>query len=382
MSSNTLIALKEAGQSPWLDNLSRDLIESGKLKRMVDEQGLCGVTSNPSIFQQALAGSKAYDRALEDLLNKGLRDTRQLFFALALEDIAAAADILLPVYNNSGGNDGFLSLEVSPDLAYDTDATIEEALRLFQSLARKNVMIKVPATLPGLSAIESLIAAGVNINVTLLFSVPRYQQVMEAYLKGLEQRLEQGKSIKDIASVASFFVSRVDVMIDALLKQKIGVAAGEEKENQLAELFGQAAVANARLANQAFEQIFQGRRFKELEKHGARIQRLLWGSTSTKNPDYSDIKYVQELIGPNTVNTMPEETMLAFADHGEVKETICQDVDKADKLFTDLKRLDIDINVMTDRLEKEGVDKFSKSFTDLLGGIADKRDRLLQTRAE
>ena len=382
MSSNTLIALKEAGQSPWLDNLSRDLIESGKLKRMVDEQGLCGVTSNPSIFQQALAGSKAYDRALEDLLNKGLRDTRQLFFALALEDIAAAADILLPVYNNSGGNDGFLSLEVSPDLAYDTDATIEEALRLFQSLARKNVMIKVPATLPGLSAIESLIAAGVNINVTLLFSVPRYQQVMEAYLKGLEQRLEQGKSIKDIASVASFFVSRVDVMIDALLKQKIGAAAGEEKENQLAELFGQAAVANARLANQAFEQIFQGRRFKELEKHGARIQRLLWGSTSTKNPDYSDIKYVQELIGPNTVNTMPEETMLAFADHGEVKETIRQDVDKADKLFTDLKRLDIDINVVTDRLEKEGVDKFSKSFTDLLGGIADKRDRLLQTRAE
>ena len=382
MSSNTLIALKEAGQSPWLDNLSRDLIESGKLKRMVEEQGLCGVTSNPSIFQQALAGSKAYDRALEDLLNKGLRDTRQLFFALALEDIAAAADILLPVYNNSGGNDGFLSLEVSPDLAYDTDATIEEALRLFQSLARKNVMIKVPATLPGLSAIESLIAAGVNINVTLLFSVPRYQQVMEAYLKGLEQRLEQGKSIKDIASVASFFVSRVDVMIDALLKQKIGAAAGEEKENQLAELFGQAAVANARLANQVFEQIFQGRRFKELEKHGARIQRLLWGSTSTKNPDYSDIKYVQELIGPNTVNTMPEETMLAFADHGEVKETIRQDVDKADKLFTDLKRLDIDINVMTDRLEKEGVDKFSKSFTDLLGGIADKRDRLLQTRAE
>ena len=382
MSSNTLIALKEAGQSPWLDNLSRDLIESGKLKRMVDEQGLCGVTSNPSIFQQALAGSKAYDRALEDLLNKGLRDTRQLFFALALEDIAAAADILLPVYNNSGGNDGFLSLEVSPDLAYDTDATIEEALRLFQSLARKNVMIKVPATLPGLSAIESLIAAGVNINVTLLFSVSRYQQVMEAYLKGLEQRLEQGKSIKDIASVASFFVSRVDVMIDALLKQKIGAAAGEEKKNQLAELFGQAAVANARLANQAFEQIFQGRRFKELEKHGARIQRLLWGSTSTKNPDYSDIKYVQELIGPNTVNTMPEETMLAFADHGEVKETIRQDVDKADKLFTDLKRLDIDINVVTDRLEKEGVDKFSKSFTDLLGGIADKRDRLLQTRAE
>lgn len=380
MASNTLIALKEAGQSPWLDNLSRDLIESGKLKHMVESEGLCGVTSNPSIFQQALAGSRSYDQALEELLNKGLRDTRQLFFALALEDIAAAADILLPVYKNSGGNDGFLSLEVSPDLAYDTEATIEEALRLFHSLARKNVMIKVPATIPGLSAIKTLIASGVNINVTLLFSVPRYQQVMEAYLKGLEQRLDQGKSIKDIASVASFFVSRVDVMIDALLKQKIEAAAGEEKKEQLAELLGQAAVANARLANQVFEQVFQDRRFKELEKRGARIQRLLWGSTSTKNPDYSDIKYVQELIGPNTVNTMPEETMLAFADHGEVKETIRHGVDKADKLFTGLKRLDIDINVVTDRLEKEGVDKFSDAFTDLLQGIADKRDRFLQDR--
>lgn len=380
MSKNTLIGLNEEGQSPWLDNLSRDLIESGKLKRMVEQEGLRGITSNPSIFQQALADSAAYDSSLQELLNKGLRDARQLFFALALDDIAAAADILRPVYREAGGGDGFLSLEVSPDLAYDTDATVEEAIRLFQSLARDNVMIKVPATIPGLAAIERLTAAGVNVNVTLLFSVPRYQQVMEAYLKGLEQRLDKGLPVDRIASVASFFVSRVDVMIDRMLKQKSAEAESSSEKERLGLLRGQAAVANARLAYQRFEQVFSSHRFVGLRKRGARVQRLLWGSTSTKNPDYSDIKYVQELIGRDTVNTMPEETMLAFRDHGVVRETIHDDLDRAGELFDDLAAAGIDINVVTDRLEKEGVDKFVDAFTDLLRGISEKRDRLVQER--
>jgi transaldolase len=381
MARHPLIALKEAGQSPWLDYLSRDLIISGKLQRMIDEDGLCGVTSNPSIFQQALARSAAYDRPLEDLLNKGLRDSRQLFFALALDDIAAAADILLPVYRAAGGGDGFVSLEVSPDLAYDTEATIEEALRLFRSLARDNVMIKVPATIPGLAAIETLTAAGVNVNVTLLFSVPRYRQVAEAYLKGLEQRLKSGRPVDTIASVASFFVSRVDTMIDPLLEEKIKAAGSPAERERLGQLRGQAAVANARLAYQVFGRVFAGDRFSALRQKGARVQRLLWGSTSTKNPDYSDIKYVGELIGRDTVNTMPEETMMAFRDHGEVRETIGDDPEKTLPLFEELAARDIDIHVVTDRLEKEGVDKFADSFNELLRGIVEKCDGFLRERA-
>jgi transaldolase len=380
MARHPLIALKEAGQSPWLDYLSRDLITSGKLQRMIDEDGLCGVTSNPSIFQQALARSAAYDRPLEDLLNKGLRDSRQLFFALALDDIAAAADILLPVYRAAGGGDGFVSLEVSPDLAYDTEATIEEALRLFRSLARDNVMIKVPATIPGLAAIETLTAAGVNVNVTLLFSVARYRQVIEAYLKGLERRLAAGGPVNKIASVASFFVSRVDVMIDPLLECKGETTGSAPDKERLRDLRGRAAVANARLAYQVFAESFAGNRFHALRQQGARVQRLLWGSTGTKNPAYSDIKYVQELIGADTVNTMPEETMTAFADHGKVRESIGDDLPRARALFEELAGHGIDIQVVTDRLEKEGVDKFADSFSELLQGINEKRDRFLRER--
>jgi transaldolase len=380
MPKHPLIALKEAGQSPWLDYLSRDLINSGKLQRLIEEDGLCGVTSNPSIFQQALAGSRAYDEPLKELLDKGLRDPRQLFFALALEDIAAAAGVLRPVYEQAGGGDGFVSLEVSPDLAYDTEATIEEAIRLFRSLARENVMIKVPATIPGLAAIERLTAAGVNVNVTLLFSVARYRQVMEAYLKGLEQRMASERPVDKIASVASFFVSRVDVMIDPLLERKCEAAGSAPEKDRLRALRGRAAVANARLAYRIFAETFASSRFHALRQQGARVQRLLWGSTGTKNPDYSDIKYVQELIGPDTVNTMPEETMKAFADHGKVRETIRDDLQEAQSLFGELAACGIDIQVVTDRLEKEGVDKFVDSFSELLQGIKEKRDRFLRER--
>lgn len=378
MAEHPLIALREAGQSPWLDYLSRDLIASGKLQRMIEEDGLCGVTSNPTIFQQALAGSGGYDQPLRDLLSMGLRDPRQLFFALALEDIAAAADLLRPVYDRAGGGDGFVSLEVSPDLAYDTEGTIEEAIRLFRSLARDNVMIKVPATIPGLAAIERLTAAGVNVNVTLLFSVARYRQVMDAYLDGLEQRLDQGRPVERIASVASFFVSRVDVMVDRLLERRGTPSATAVEKQRFDRLRGRAAVANARLAWEAFDRVFASDRFAALRQQGARVQRLLWGSTGTKNPAYSDIKYVQELIGRDTVNTMPEQTLLAFKDHGRVRETIRDDLDRARSLAVDLAACDIDLQVVTDRLEKEGVDKFAASFDDLLQGICEKRDRFLR----
>jgi transaldolase len=368
--------LRNAGQSPWLDNLSRELIASGQLQRMVDD-GLCGVTSNPSIFQQALAEGERYDQPLRQLLARGLRDPRQLFFALGLEDIAAAADILRPVWEREKGGDGFVSLEVSPDLAFDSAATIEEATRLFASLGRQNVMIKVPATLPGLTAIERLTALGVNVNVTLLFSVPRYRQVLDAYMAGLEARQAAGQPLQGLASVASFFVSRVDVMIDKLLDGMLQ-GAGAEAREQLQRLRGRAAVANARLAYRAFSEVCAAPRFQALQRHGARVQRLLWGSTSTKDPQYSDIKYVQELIGRDTVNTMPEKTLRAFADHGNVKETIGEDLDKAEPLFAALADLGIDRQVVTDRLEVEGVRKFADAFTALLAGLAAKCDRFLQ----
>ncbi|MCG6962771.1 MAG: transaldolase [Acidobacteria bacterium] len=371
-----LAELREAGQSPWLDNLSRELIASGRLQRLV-EDGLCGVTSNPSIFQHALAKGDRYDEALKGLLARGLRNSRQLFFALALEDIAAAADVLRPVWERTDGGDGFISLEVGPELAFDSAATIEEATRLFESLNRRNVMIKVPGTLPGLTAIEKLIAAGVNVNVTLLFSVARYRQVMEAYLGGLEARLAAGQPIKDVASVASFFVSRVDVLVDKLLDQRLE-DAGSGLSEKLRALRGRAAVANARLAYQAFREVVSGSRFQSLERHGARVQRLLWGSTSTKDPSYSDIKYVQELIGRDTVNTMPEDTLVAFADHGAVRETITEDLDQAGPLFAELAELGIDLQVVTDRLEVEGVQKFADAFDQLLAGLAAKRDLFMR----
>lgn len=371
-----LIELRQAGQSPWLDNLSREMLASGHLARLI-EAGLCGVTSNPAIFHKALSAGDRYDAPLRHMLGRGLRDPRTLFFALALEDIAAAADLLRPVYDRYAGNDGFVSLEVSPDLAFDSEATIAEASRLFASLNRPNVMIKVPATLPGLVAIERLTAAGVNVNITLLFSVSRYRQVMDAYLSGLEARRAAGKPLESIASVASFFVSRVDVMVDELLDRRRETAKGADRE-RLENLRGRAAVANARLAYRAFREVFEGARFRDLQAAGARVQRLLWGSTSTKDPAYSDIKYVQELIGQETVNTMPEETLRAFADHGEVRETIGENLAAAEALFDELAAIGIDRQVITDRLEMEGVDKFIEPFDELLAGLTEKRDGFLE----
>jgi len=373
MNKNPLIGLKELGQSVWLDNLSRKLIKSGELKRLIDEEGLTGITSNPTIFQKAITGSADYDASLRKMLDQGIRDEKELFLGLTIEDVSNAADLLLPVCQSTKGLDGFVSIEVSPNLAYDTEATLAEARRLFSTIAKKNILVKVPATREGLPAIEQLTSEGVNVNITLLFSVKRYEEVTEAYLRGLERRLSQGQSIHETTSVASFFVSRVDTLTDKLLDARISSAASKTQKDKISALLGKAAVANAKIAYQRYKEIFAGKRFRAVKEKGGRIQRLLWGSSGTKNPKYSDIKYVQELIGPDSINTMPETTMMAFKDHGQAKITINDALEEAERLFPELKSIGIDIDEVTEQLEREGVQLFSESFFSLLKEIAKKR---------
>jgi transaldolase len=377
MNKNPLIGLKELGQSVWLDNLSRKLIKLGELKRLTDEEGLTGITSNPTIFQKAITGSADYDISLRKMLDQGIRDEKELFLGLTIEDVSNAADLLLPVYQFTKGLDGFVSIEVSPNLAYDTEATLAEARRLFSTIAKKNILVKVPATKQGLPAIEQLTSEGVNVNITLLFSVKRYEEVAEAYLRGLERRLSQGQSIHEISSVASFFVSRVDTLTDKLLEARISSAASKAEKDNISSFLGKTAVANAKIAYKRYKEIFSGRRFSAVKEKGGRIQRLLWGSSGTKNPKYSDIKYVQELIGPDSINTMPETTMMAFKDHGQVKITIHDALEEAERLFPELKSIGIDIDEVTEQLEHEGVQLFSDSFFSLLKEIGKKRDLFL-----
>lgn len=353
--------LNAAGQSVWCDHIHRGMITTGGLASMIEDDDLRGITSNPSIFDKAISTSHEYD----DLLQRELRQnpeqsSRDLFFALAIEDIRDAADILRPVYDATNGVDGMISLEVSPDLANDTEATIREARELHARLNRPNIMIKVPATKAGLPAIEQLIADGFNINVTLLFSIDRYQAVADAYLRGLEQRLARGEPVDRIASVASFFISRVDAALDPLLADK------------KPELAGKIAIANAKLAYQRFKEIFGGERFTALKKAGALPQRLLWASTSTKNPDYPELLYVETLIGPQTVNTMPPATYEAFREYGTVASTLEEDVAGARAQVEALPGLGIDLDAITDRLEQEGVAVFVKSFENLLKHIEHK----------
>ena len=371
------MGLKELGQSVWLDTLSRKLINSGELKRLIDEDGLSGITSNPTIFQKAISGSDDYDLSLKRMLDQGVRDEKELFLGLAFEDISTAADMLWPTYQVTGGRDGFVSIEVSPDLAYDTEATIAEARRLFSTLNRKNVLVKVPGTKQGLPAIEQLTSEGVNVNVTLLFSVERYEEVIEAYLRGLEQRASKSQPIHEITSVASFFVSRVDTLTDKLLETRLSSATSKAEKDKIASLFGKAAVANAKIAYKKYKNIFSGKRFLTLKEKGGRIQRILWGSTGTKNPKYSDIKYVEELIAPDSINTLPETTLDAFKDHGQAKITISDHLEEAERVFPELKSVGIEINDVTEQLEQEGVKLFSDSFFALLKEIAQKRDSFL-----
>jgi transaldolase len=375
MQDNPLRKLKEIGQSVWLDNLSRQLLDSGELYRLIQEDGVTGITSNPTIFQKAISGSKDYDASLKSLLQKRIRDEKELFLNLAMEDIARAADILWPVYQRTNGKDGFVSIEVSPDLAYDPETTVAEAKRLFSGIGKKNILIKVPGTKKGLPAIRQLIGEGVNVNVTLLFSVDRYEEVVEAYLGGLEKRARQGESIHEIHSVASFFVSRVDTLTDKLLEARLSSPSNDLEKQKIKSLLGKAAVANAKLAYQKYKNIFSQKRFLGLK--GANVQRILWGSTGTKNPGYSDIKYVQELIGPDSINTVPETTLAAFKDHGRAQVTIADRIEEAERLFTELKAVGVDINQVTEQLENEGVKLFSDSFSSLLKDISAKRDSFL-----
>ena len=364
---NPLKELLQQGQSVWLDYIRRNLIRTGELKRMVDNDGIRGVTSNPTIFEKAIAGSTDYDDALRQLLAEDEKaDVGKIYEALAIEDIQKAADILRPIYDESAGEDGYVSLEVSPHLAHDTDATISEAKRLRETVGRPNVMIKVPATPEGIPAVEELIAAGVNVNITLMFSMSHYEAVARAYVRGLERCAAPEK----IASVASFFVSRVDTMVDKAL-QSLGTPAAES-------LLGRIAIANSKVVYRRFEEIFHGEGFASLRQRGAKVQRPLWASTGTKNPLYSDVLYVEELIGAGTVNTLPPDTLSAFRDHGRIAgATVKQNLTDAEATLAALKALGIDLNAITEKLQEDGVAAFAASFDQLLTALEKKRKAML-----
>lgn len=369
---NSLKQLAEQGQSIWLDYIRRDLIRSGELKRLVEEDGLRGVTSNPTIFDKAMSGSTDYDMALRALLADNQHaPVGELYEPLAIDDIQRAADVLRTVYDETHGDDGYVSLEVSPHLADDTEKTISEAQRLRNAVDRPNVMIKVPATAAGLPAIEELIAKGLNINVTLMFSMRHYEAVARAYIKGLEQC----RNPSGVASVASFFVSRVDTAVDKALDE-----SGNPEAKALA---GKIAIANSKLVYRRFLEIFHGEGFAALRQRGARVQRPLWASTGTKNPAYSDVLYVEHLIGPETVNTMPPETMHAFHDHGKAPgATVKQGLEEAEKLLAQLANFGIDLDAITEKLQKDGVAAFKASFDQLMAGLEKKRHAMIGTELD
>ena len=366
MIRNPLQELVDQGQSVWLDYLSRDLIRSGQLEQMIADDGLRGITSNPTIFHGAISGSDTYDAEIASLAASGL-DAEATFETLAIADIRAACDILMQVYETSQGRDGFVSLEVSPHLARDTAGTVSAARRLADRVDHRNLMIKVPATREGLPAIETLLGEGINVNITLIFAQEVYRAVAETYINALEARAARGESVDDVASVASTFVSRIDTAVDAQLEALAESRPGAAKEARA--LLGQAAVANSKAVYRIFEDIFGGERFQRLAARGARRQRPLWASTSTKNPEYPPTLYVDELIGPDTVNTMPENTMTAFRDQGEVQETVRADQDFWDEVLERLKRLGIDLDAVMMQLEDEGVQKFVDSYDELLADL-------------
>jgi transaldolase/glucose-6-phosphate isomerase len=366
--SNPILDLGRQGQSVWYDSLRRSLITSGELGRLIAEDGLRGMTSNPAIFEKAIAGSDDYRGVLRRHAAAGL-SSLQIYEAIAVEDIQWAADALLPVCEESGGRDGFVSLEVSPHLAHDTEGTVEEALRLAGEVGRRNLMIKVPGTVAGLPAIARLIAEGVKVNVTLLFARDRYAAAAEAYLEGLENLRARGGDLAGVASVASFFVSRIDTLIDARIDERLADESDAVRRVALAALKGRAAIANARLAYQHFREITGGGRWARLAAAGANPQRLLWASTSVKNPAYRDVLYVEELIGPDTVNTLPEATFEAFRDHGAVEATLEKDVDEASHAMAALEGLGISMQEATDELLEDGVRLFVEPFDKLLAAI-------------
>ena len=371
---NPLLKLEHFGQSIWMDFIRRGTIVSGELKQLIEEDGLGGVTSNPSIFEKAIAESHDYDEAIRALALEG-KSVDQIYAALTVEDIRRTADLFRPVYDRLDGADGFVSLEVSPYLAHDTARTIADARRLWVAVARPNAMIKVPGTIEGLPAIQQLIGEGINVNITLLFGLPRYRQVAEAYLAGLETLAAQGKPLKSVASVASFFLSRIDVLLDPALEKLI--ATDKSKADLAGQFHGQVAILSAKAAYEIYKDIFASERFRKLKAQGARTQRLLWASTSTKNPAYSDLKYVEALIGPETVDTVPLETLAAYRDHGKPASRLTNDAVKAAQALRRLGEVGIDLDKATQQLEDEGVQKFAKAFDVLMNTLKEKRSQTL-----
>ena len=370
MAENPLLKLEAFGQSVWIDFLRRGTISNGELKRLIDEDGLSGVTSNPAIFEKAIVGSSDYDEDIR-MLAMDKKSIQAIYETLVVEDIQRAADLFRPIYDRTEGADGFVSLEVSPHLAHDTKGTIAEARKLWSAVSRPNLMIKVPGTKAGVPAIRQLISEGINVNVTLLFGLERYREAAMAFIEGLEER-GRGEPVNRVASVASFFLSRIDVLLDPVLEKK--AEEGGPDAVTAKSLEGQVAIASAKVAYQIYQEIFTSERWRRLEAMGAKPQRLLWASTSTKNPSYSDVKYVEPLIGPNTVNTMPPETINAYRDHGKPEpDTIEQGLDEARKMISMLQGVGIDLNAVTQQLEDDGVKAFADSYHQLLESIEKKK---------
>ena len=367
--TNPLKGLLSYGQSLWLDYIRRDLITSGKLKTMIDDDGLRGMTSNPSIFEKAIADSHLYDDMLKSLGSRADLDATSRYEQIAIRDIQDVADVLRPVYQSSEFRDGYVSLEVSPLLALETQKTIDEGRRLWKTVNRENVMIKVPGTAEGLPAIRQLIGEGININVTLLFAQEVYEKVAEAYIAGLEDLAKRGGNLKKMAGVASFFISRIDTLVDSMIEDKLKTAKDAQTQGLLKSLLGKVAIANGKLTYQRYQRIFSGPRWEALASKGAQTQRVLWASTSTKNPAYRDVMYVEELIGPDTVDTMPPATVDAFRDHGRLRNSLTEDVAGAQKVMDDLAKAGISIKEVTTKLTTDGVKLFADAFSKLLAAV-------------
>ena len=367
--TNPLKSLLNYGQSMWLDYIRRDLFTSGNLKKMIAEDGLRGMTSNPSIFEKAIGDSSLYDDMLKSLASRPDLNATARYEQIAIRDIQDAADILKPVYESSKYHDGFVSLEVSPLLALKTQETIDEGRRLWKAVGRENVMIKVPGTAEGLPAIRQLIGEGININVTLLFAQEVYEKVAEAYIAGLEDLAKRGGNLKKMAGVASFFISRIDTLVDSMIDDKLKTTTDAQQQPLLRSLKGKVAIANGKLTYQRYQRIFSGPRWQALVSNGAQTQRVLWASTSTKNPAYRDVMYVEELIGPDTVNTMPPATVDAFRDHGRLRNSLTEDIDGAQKVMDDLAKSSISIKEATTKLTQDGVKLFADAFNKLLAVV-------------
>lgn len=374
--TNSLQQLQALRQSVWLDDIDREQLRSGLFRRLIDEDGLSGATGNPTIFEHAITHGNIYDEQMQQLVAQG-KSTQEIYEQLAITDVQTVADLLRPIYDRTHGQDGFVSIEVSPHLAHDTQATLAEVRRFWRTIDRPNLMVKIPSTRAGVPAIYQALSEGVNINITLIFSIENYRQVVEAYLSALEERLVQGENISHTASVASFFVSRVDVLVDKLLEDKIKAMSNSTEQQKLQALQGQVAISNARLVYQEFKRLFEGPRFERLRLQGARVQRPLWASTSAKNPAYRDVLYAEELIGPYTVDTMPLKTIESFRDHGRVRLSLEENIPQAKSVLSTLAEVGLSYDQITQQLQDEGVQKFADSLSKLFSCIEDKRKSFL-----